>query len=1067
MQYIGREYGTIRVINKNDPLVEAHAIENQKPNAAILAPVQAQSGQRLSCIDPVQPLYELYLNSRRSESVLTKFSSANTNIIQRLNDFKNGPMGKFVKWVQSIVKESEVYLSGSAARYMGGKELLELLYFASAPQLNNQIKSEIFTLIDSYEFPYNDFDLHFILELSDDPIADLEGIKEKVLTHLPADVELVSKPSIKFNVDLAGKSSTFLKIELKSVKGRFDLIFEPPEQLPTLFSTDDLRVKIGDNDQIADFYSSDIYKYFEGQAFRKLHRTIPPDESIHRRLLLSLTRGFFASQELSTSCLKAAEEIDQERRSFLQEVTIKSHFSTPLGGWCYRLAHQMAWRNIPKERLPDGHVITETLNATLISPKIFPKAHALFHFIAFIALLEDHQGELSVTLQDNQLKLVFPGNYTLWLPCDPVPALNELSEISQQEWLVLKRILTCMPGWIPTGKVNRNYVQSVENAFPKIKFIKLLTLLQGKGCELLRLRLQAALFSYEASPVEVSQKFWSQAFATDDLETSKLEEMLKKKNKRFSDEEIDWMLNLTKENRQLCHEIALRLLQDRNGRAIDFLKVIELYPGINWKPVCKLIKEKADPEKVMRCLQLQRLITAGIQAVPQDLLPSLLKEIEENEVLSRLAHELIDQDSNELFRLGTQLVERLGIEEEYAKKIAIRPTDLDTPRLARYVLQKRIPLTEEIIDRLLNPVIDLKTQVAVMQRYSGPEPERRWKQVASRLIYAPGTWPATWPQIPALGSREQTLWTGVLELDDLKKMENAITTLLKNKIEPPGGRVAFLTWLHFIGNGSKLSSAFGLSCKIEDLFGADPAAVCATMMCCPGTIKLGNVKFACKVVEYQLNCNQDPWPLYDKLGRRRLTENLLIRWISQASPSRICQLLPPYSSKHPLLPHLKKGEVIKELSRNPSLHPWVFEILLEGTLVEWHLDVLVPVCNRLIEHEENPRRISLIAVYGERLPKYQQIWERVVFSDPEKSLSFTAIWLEQGIPEIDLMRLHMQTKKPHDSVADFLFNASTEDKIRSSWNAGKNFLIFGKKNISLWPKKSLNESRTGNSQNGC
>lgn len=1008
MQFIGKDIGKVRVFHRHT-IDEAQAAEPQQPEVAFPLPNQH------TCIDPIQPLYELFLTAKHHQSLPSEISLVNQNILKRLADFKKGPMGHYLNWVQTIVEVLEIHLAGSGARKMGGNELLKYLYTIIGPEIESSIKAEIQDLMESHPFPCNDFDLHFYLELGDDPVSCLEGIKKKILDNLPQELVLVSKPSIKFIIDPAGNSLTYLKIELKGPTGRFDLIFEPHNQRNILFGADDLKVKISET-QDAQFSSSNLYQYFVGQVFRVLQRDIPPDESIHRRLLLSMTRGFFASEELISKCFKEeAAKIDAERRDFLLEVTIKSHFPDQMGGWCYRLAHQMVWKNIPKEKLPDGHVLTETLNATLACPAVLPKAHAMMQIIAFIAVLEEHRGELSAHLRENKLKLVFPGGYTLWMAFDPVAALQELSQITKKEWQILRKILLRMPGWVPKGKVDGDYIQSVKKGFPNL--LNLLPPLPN--CELLQLRLQAALSSYGAPSVNFSKRAWVDSLSSDNLKISQLKEMLRKRNRHFSEEEIDWMLNLLKEGQpELCRKVADRLLRDRNLRAVDFLKIIEPHPGIDWEPICTLLKEKAPAEKIERCLSVQRLVAAGIKSVPRDLLSSLIEEVKEQNVLLRLIDELIDQESPELFQLGLKLVERFGIEEKYAAKIALRPNDLDEARLLRYVLEKKITLTEEILDRLLNAKLELKFQVKLMQLYKGADSKRRWEQVAATLTYVSGTWPSTWPHIPELGSREQILWKGVIDLihqKELQKAENAISTLLKHKIEPPGGRVAFLTWAHSIHVGTKLSGAFGIGNRPDDLFKADPAAVCATLLCCPGTVKLKDITFANRVVEYQLNCNKDPWPLYEKLGKQRLSESVLLRWIGQASPTTICQLLPE-QPRHSLLPCLKRTDIIEELSLTPALHPWIYELLSVDSPVECSVEVLA----RLIEHEENPRQISLIAVYGERLPKYQQIWERVVFIDPEKAITFTAIWLEQGIAEVDLIRLHMQTNRPHENIANIL-----------------------------------------------
>ncbi len=328
------------------------------------------------------------------------------------------------------------------------------------------------------------------------------------------------------------------------------------------------------------------------------------------------------------------------------------------------------------------------------------------------------------------------------------------------------------------------------------------------------------------------------------------------------------------------------------------------------------------------------------------------------------------------------------------------------------------------MERILSPTVDIKRQVNLMQRYKKPNAEQFWRQINARLIYTPRSWPATWHQIPELNPRAQALWmTGVVEClnqKDFEKAKKNIVALLKNKIEPPGGKIAFQTWLLLIGAGKKFAALFDLPEKVEDLFKKEPEAVCATLLCHPDPVALGTAKFVCQVVEYHLNSGKDPWPIYEKLNKRHIDDALRARWISQATPSRICQLLPTHRPGTPFLEYLKKPVVIEGLASSPALHPWICELLLDGPQIDWDNDLLVRVCNRLIEEQDNPRRIELVAVYGQRLPEYNKIWECVTSHDPDKALSFTATWIQQGISLVCIKQLHLQqARKPHSSVEEF------------------------------------------------
>jgi hypothetical protein len=950
--------------------------------------------------------------------------------------YKNGPMGKWVKRIQQLLPNiGWTLLSGSAARNLGGKEVLTHLFVSASHGLDDRIQKEILSHLESYSFPFSDFDLHFTLPLGSNAFETLNSAKETILSNLPTDVNVIGEPIIRVNLkddryqeDDPRRFKTFLKIELKGPDGQFDMVFEPEGQYATLFGADDLVAILNDDESAVQFYSSDPYSYCENQIFRTLTRKIIPDNSYHRRILLSMTRGYHATQELINECKEAAAKITPEKRKFLADVTIKSHFSGQnIAQWIYRLGHQMAWGDIPEEMFPDGHIITETLNATLRIPPILPKAHALIQFIGLIALLEDHQGEHRASIRDGKLALEFPGGYTLWMPFDPVKTLQELNLISQAELEELKKVLKCMPGWIPRGKVKADYFRSVESCF---KLSDLYTILNSKPCELLQLRLQSAL-----SGTSCSQNFWKNALDDTNIQISFLYEKLRKRNMNFTDEDL--VVLEESMDTQLCRRIADRLLEDKNERAIDYLKLLETNPNINWEPICKAIKDK----KALECLQLQKLIAAGIQAVPEKELPSLLNEVKEKSVLIRLAEELLSHASPSLFQLGVRLLEN---EDGYAERIAQRAHDLDEEHIVRFAVEKKIPLTEELMERLLSPTVELKTQVILMQRYKGPNSERLWKLIATSLTYVQGSWPATWPQIPELNPRAQTLWTGVVELINQKEYEkakNAIATLLKGEINPPGGRVAFQTWLLIIGEGKKFAPLFGQGDKVENLFEKDPEAFCATVMCQPGTVAIGSKKFISTVVEFHLDSKKDPWPIYEKLGKKSIDDSIRCRWISQAPASQMCQLLPTHQPGTPFLPHLKRAEVIEELSSTPSLHPWVYELLLDGPPVDWPNELLMRVCGRLIQHEHNPRKISLIAVYGQRLPEYKTIWERVAFNDPGQALSFTAVWLKQGIPPVCIKQLHLTVSKPHSSVEEFF---------HSCMNQGHDALA-----VELWKKINL------------
>ncbi len=647
------------IVGKTTHNIYGSAVQVREPTEEQNIPsIDYSIRARRSCIDPIQPLYELFRAVCPYRQMEPNFSLIHPLILERMTQFLNGPMGQWVTRIKDLFPDiKEIFLAGSAARNLGGKELLKYLFLCISQNLDVRIQQEILSTLDTYKFPFSDVDLHFTL-----PIEKFQSIKDTILSNLPAGVEVIGEPVIRFNlvdrrfdVNDSRRYKSFLKIELKGPEGKVDLVFEPEGQYTTLFGVDDLMVILNGDEKVISFYSSDPFMHCENQIFRTIKRKIIPDHSYHRRMLLSMTRGYYAPQELVKECKKAAADLSFSKRTFLTKVTLASHFAGQnIGQWVYRLAHQMAWGDTPQTLLPDGHILTETFNATFRCPEILPKAHALLQLIGFIALLEDHQGEHCASIRDNHLVLEFPGDYTLWMPCDPVLALEVLDGMTASEWEELKEILTCMPGWIPRGKVNVEYTKSVANCFQNIKLSGFYTLLKSKSCEVLQLRLQAALSSYGAPTVERSQKFWVNALTDENPQISLLQEKLRKHKKNFSDEDIQWMLTILQENNRprLCREVAERVLRDQNVKAVEFLRLIETYPNIDWEPICKAITDKKTPEEVQRCLQVQRLTAVGIQAVPQEELFLLIVEIKDEFVLIRLAEELLVRPKSRALPIG-------------------------------------------------------------------------------------------------------------------------------------------------------------------------------------------------------------------------------------------------------------------------------------------------------------------------------------------------------------------------------------------------------------------------------